>query len=149
MPGAQRTSEEQSPNCSHLVHRFTRYRFPLPTQFLIFLYDGVDNFGCFHAASSDLWIGAGMWIAIDASSTPSTALSGRGCALNITDGPYWRAQGRPRFYRSFSRLRRPHWQPMSLPPANNGSPQTKALRAPGAERIADGRHLRTKTCRQT
>jgi len=77
------------------------------------------------------------------SSTPSTALSGRGLRTEYFDGPYWRAQGRPRFYRYILRGSGGLAATNISAPANTSKANTKILVAPVHREIADAPSLGT------
>ena len=90
------------PDCSHLVHQiYERSGFPYPYASSFDLYDGIDNFGQVSTPRpGDLIVWRGhVGIVINAVGHTFYSSVSSGFRTENYDAPYWRAQGRPRFYR--------------------------------------------------
>ena len=90
------------PDCSHLVHQIYELAgFPYPYASSYDLYDGIDNFRQVSTPrSGDLVVWRGhVGIVINAVQHTFYSSVSSGFRTEYYDGPYWRDQGRPRFYR--------------------------------------------------
>jgi hypothetical protein len=136
----QREQARRKPDCSHLVHQIYELSgFPYPYTSSFDLYDGIDNFrrvSTPHPGDLVSWRGH-VGIVIDAVEHTFYSSVRSGLRTEHYDGPYWRAQGRPRFYRyvllGSSNLT-----------ANNGSApsnNSKALMVPVQKEISGAPHL--------
>src|SRR5713226_2658508 len=90
------------PDCSHLVHqvyRFAGFEYPYASSFD--LYKGVENFIRVKAPQAgDLvaWPGH-VGIVLDPARRTFYSSVRSGMRAEFYDGPYWKARGKPRFYR--------------------------------------------------
>jgi NlpC/P60 family len=90
------------PDCSHLVHQIYELAgLPYPYASSYDLYDGIDNFRQVSTPrSGDLVVWRGhVGIVINAVQHTFYSSVSSGFRTENYDGPYWRDQGRPRFYR--------------------------------------------------
>ena len=99
---AHRGEITNRPDCSHFVHQvYARAGFPYPYANSLDLYDGVENFrrvNIPHAGDLIVWRGhAG--IVTDPRHHAFFSSVRSGLRAEYYDQPYWRARGRPRFYR--------------------------------------------------
>jgi len=142
----QRDEVRSKPDCSHLVHQiYESSGFPYPYASSFDLYDGVDNFrrvSTPHPGDLVVWRGH-VGIAIDAVKHTFYSSVRSGLRTEYYDGPYWRAQGRPRFYRYILRGSGNLAATNASAAANNSRTQTKALLAPVHREIADTPSLGT------
>lgn len=139
---AREQKEQGKPklDCSHLVHRIYELSgFPYPYASSFDLYNGIDNFRrVSKPRSGDLvaWRGH-VGVVVDAMEHSFYSSVRSGFRTEYYDGPYWRAQGRPRFYRY-----------VLTSPANltatgasahfdNSKPETKATMVPVHKEIPD------------
>ena len=98
----QKGNVGRKPDCSHLVHQIYELAgFPYPYASSYDLYDGIDSFRrVFTARSGDLVVWRGhVGIVTDAVEHAFYSSVSKGFRTEYYDAPYWRAQGRPRFYR--------------------------------------------------
>ena len=90
------------PDCSHLVHQIYELSgYPYPYASSFDLYHGIDNFWRVakpHPGDLVVWRGH-VGIVVDAAEHTFYSSVRSGLRTEYYDGPYWRAQGRPRFYR--------------------------------------------------
>lgn len=97
-------------DCSHLVHRIYELAgFPYPYASSYDLYDGIDNFRRVSAPRpGDLVVWRGhVGILTDAVRHIFYSSVSSGFRTEYYDGPYWRSQGRPRFYRYLLQIQGP------------------------------------------
>lgn len=98
----QREQVRDKPDCSHLVHQIYELSgFPYPYASSYDLYDGIDNFQRVTAPRpGDLVVWRGhVGIVFDAAERTFYSSVRSGLRTENYDEPYWKAQGRPRFYR--------------------------------------------------
>ena len=98
----QREQLRRKPDCSHLVHQiYALSGFPYPYASSFDLYEGIDNFRRVSTPRpGDLVVWRGhVGIVIDAVEHTFYSSVRSGLRTEYYDAPYWRAQGRPRFYR--------------------------------------------------
>jgi hypothetical protein len=98
----QRGKTGRKPDCSHLVHQIYELSgFPYPYASSYDLYEGIDNFRRVSTPRpGDLVVWRGhVGIVINAIEHTFYSSVSSGFRTEYYDGPYWRAQGRPRFYR--------------------------------------------------
>jgi hypothetical protein len=98
----QKRNVGRKPDCSHLVHQIYELAgFPYPYASSYDLYDGIDNFRRVSTARpGDLVVWRGhVGIVTDAVEHAFYSSVSKGFRTEYYDAPYWRAQGRPRFYR--------------------------------------------------
>src|ERR1700674_2546751 len=98
----QKDQVKGKPDCSHLVHQIYELSgFPYPYASSFDLYDGIDNFRQVSIPrSGDLVVWRGhVGIVINAVQHTFYSSVSTGFRTDYYDGPYWRTQGRPRFYR--------------------------------------------------
>jgi hypothetical protein len=98
----QRELVKTKPDCSHLVHQvYELSGFPYPYASSYDLYDGVDDFQRVTAPRpGDLIVWRGhVGIVFDAAEHTFYSSVRSGLRTENYDAPYWKAQGRPRFYR--------------------------------------------------
>ncbi|MGB2890383.1 MAG: hypothetical protein WBC04_22050 [Candidatus Acidiferrales bacterium] len=98
----RREQARHKPDCSHLVHQiYDLAGFPYPYASSFDLYEGVESFrrvATPHAGDLVVWRGhAG--IVIDPAQRSFYSSVRLGSRAEYYDGAYWRARGRPRFYR--------------------------------------------------
>lgn len=90
------------PDCSHLVHQvyeFAGFSYPYASSFD--LYDGTDSFrrvATPRAGDLIVWPGH-VGIVVDPLGRTFYSSVQSGLRIESYDGPYWRAQGKPRFFR--------------------------------------------------
>jgi len=90
------------PDCSHLVHQIYELSgFPYPYASSFDLYHGIDNFSrVTKPRAGDLVVWRGhVGIVVDPAEHTFYSSVRLGLRTEYYDGPYWRAQGRARFYR--------------------------------------------------
>ncbi|GAC1615871.1 MAG: hypothetical protein NVS9B13_00550 [Candidatus Acidiferrum sp.] len=93
---------KRKPDCSHLVYQIYElagFSYPYASSFD--LYDGIDNFqrvATPHPGDLVVWRGH-VGIAVDAAEHTFYSSVRSGLRIEDYNGPYWRAHGRPRFYR--------------------------------------------------
>jgi hypothetical protein len=98
----QRAKPMRKPDCSHLVHQiYVSSGFPYPYASSFDLYDGIDNFRRISTPrSGDLVVWRGhVGIVTDAAEHTFYSSVSSGLRTEYYDSEYWKAQGRPRFYR--------------------------------------------------
>ena len=98
----QREKAGWKPDCSHLVHQIYELAgFAYPYASSYDLYDGIDNFRrVSEPRPGDLIVWRGhVGIVINAVEHTFYSSVSSGFRTENYDGPYWREQGRPRFYR--------------------------------------------------
>ena len=98
----QRELVKTKPDCSHLVHQvYELSGFPYPYASSYDLYDGVDDFQRVTAPRpGDLIVWRGhVGIVFDAAEHTFYSSVRSGLRTENYNQPYWKAQGRPRFYR--------------------------------------------------
>src|SRR4029077_8263919 len=98
----QRGKAGQKPDCSHLVHQvYELSGFSYPYASSYDLYSGIDSFRRVSTPRpGDLIVWRGhVGIVINAVEHTFYSSVSSGFRTEYYDGPYWRAQGRPRFYR--------------------------------------------------
>jgi hypothetical protein len=142
----QREQLRSKPDCSHLVHQiYESSGFPYPYASSFDLYEGVDNFrrvATPHPGDLVVWRGH-VGIAIDAAKHTFYSSVRSGLRTEYYDGPYWRGQGRPRFYRYVLRDSGDLAATNASAPASNAKARTKILLAPARGEIADAPSLGT------
>jgi hypothetical protein len=142
----QRGKAGRKPDCSHLVHQIYELAgFPYPYASSNDIYDGIDNFRrVFSPRSGDLVVWRGhIGIVIDAAQHTFYSSVSSGFRTEYYDGPYWRAQGRPRFYRYVFPSHVELTATNASAPAVNSAAQSKTLIAPAHKEIADSQPLAT------
>src|SRR6266849_6104158 len=142
----QREQLRRKPDCSHLVHQIyelSGFLYPYASSFD--LYEGTDNFRRVSTPRpGDLVVWRGhVGIAIDVVQHTFYSSVRSGLRTEYYDGPYWRAQGRPRFYRYILRGSGNLAATNVSAPANTSKARTKALLAPARREIADAPSLGT------
>jgi hypothetical protein len=98
----QKAEGKDKPDCSHLVHQIYELSgFPYPYASSFDLYDGIDKFRRVPTPRpGDLVVWRGhVGILINAVEHTFYSSVSSGFRTENYDGPYWRTQGRPRFYR--------------------------------------------------
>jgi hypothetical protein len=142
----QREQASHKPDCSHLVHQIYELSgFPYPYASSFDLYDGIDNFrrvSAPHPGDLVAWRGH-VGIVIDAVEHTFYSSVRSGLRTEQYDGPYWRAQGRPRFYRYVLLGSAELTATNASAPSDNSKAQTKALTVPVHREIADAPRLGT------
>ena len=142
----QRRQLRHKPDCSHLVHQIYELSgFPYPYASSFDLYDGIDNFqrvNTPHPGDLVVWRGH-VGIVTDALEHTFYSSVRSGSRTESYDGPYWRAQGRPRFYRYVLLGSADLTATNASAPANNSKAQTKALIVPVHKEIAHAPPLGT------
>jgi len=147
----KREQVRRKPDCSHLVHQiYESSGFPYPYASSFDLYEGIDNFrrvSTPHAGDLVVWRGH-VGIVTDAVEHTFYSSVRSGLRTENYDGPYWRAQGRPRFYRYVLLGPAELTATNASAPVNDSIAQTKALMVPVHTEIADapppGTNLPTK-----
>ena len=97
-----REQVRRRPDCSHLVHQvyeFAGFSYPYASSFD--LYDGTDSFRRVtvpHPGDLVVWPGH-VGIVVDPVEHTFYSSVQSGLRTEYYDGPYWRSQGRPRFFR--------------------------------------------------
>jgi hypothetical protein len=97
-----REQVRSKPDCSHLVHEIYELSgFPYPYASSVDLYYGIDNFSrVAKPRAGDLVVWRGhVGIVVDPAEHSFYSSVRSGLRTEYYDGPYWRAQGHPRFYR--------------------------------------------------
>jgi hypothetical protein len=148
----QRERVGRKPDCSHLVHQIYELSgFPYPYASSFDLYEGIDNFrrvSTPHSGDLVVWRGH-VGIVIDRAEHTFYSSVRSGLRTEYYDGPYWRAQGRPRFYRYVLPSSTDLTATNASGPANISKVQTKPLMLPVHKEIADtpvlGTDLPTRT----
>ena len=136
----QREQLRHKPDCSHLVHQIYELSgFPYPYASSFDLYEGTDNFRRVSTPRpGDLVVWRGhVGIVIDAVQHTFYSSVRSGLRTEYYDGPYWRAQGRPRFYRYVLLGSADLTATNASAPTSNSKAQTKTLRVPVHKGIAD------------
>jgi hypothetical protein len=126
-------------DCSHLVHQIYELSgFSYPYASSYDLYEGIDSFRRVSTPRpGDLVVWRGhVGIVINAAEHTFYSSVTSGFRTQYYDGPYWRAQGRPRFYRYVLGVAELTATNVS-PPMNNSVAQSKALAVPAHKEIAD------------
>jgi len=136
----QKAQVKDKPDCSHLVHQIyelSGFAYPYASSFD--LYDGIDKFRQVSTPrSGDLVVWRGhVGIVINAVEHTFYSSVSSGFRTEYHDAPYWRAQGRPRFYRyvlpSPPELTATH----ASAPVINSAAQSKTVIVPVHKEIAD------------
>ena len=136
----QRGKAGRKPDCSHLVHQIYELAgFPYPYASSNDIYDGIDNFRrVFSPRSGDLVVWRGhVGIVIDAAEHTFYSSVSSGFRTEYYDGPYWRAQGRPRFYRYVLPGPAELTATNASAPVINSATQSKISTVPGRKEVAD------------
>jgi hypothetical protein len=136
----RREQLRRKPDCSHLVHQIYELSgFPYPYASSFDLYEGTDNFRRVSTPRpGDLVVWPGhVGIVIDAIEHTFYSSVRSGLRTEYYDGPYWRAQGRPRFYRYVLLGSADVTATNTSAPANNSKAHTKILRAPVHKEITE------------
>jgi hypothetical protein len=142
----QRGKAGRKPDCSHLAHQIYELAgFPYPYASSNDIYDGIDNFRrVFTPRSGDLVVWRGhVGIVIDAAEHTFYSSVSSGFRTEYYDGPYWRTQGRPRFYRYVLPGHVELTATNTSAPVINSAAQSKTLMAPAHKEIADAPPLGT------
>lgn len=130
----------QKPDCSHLVHQiYERSGFPYPYASSYDLYDGIDHFrrvSTPHPGDLVVWRGH-VGILINAAEHTFYSSVSSGFRTEYYDGPYWRALGRPRFYRYVRSGPAELATTNASAPVNNSVDQSKTITIPVHKEIAD------------
>jgi hypothetical protein len=133
-------------DCSHLVHQiYDLSGFPYPYASSYDLYEGINNFRRVsnpHRGDLVVWRGH-VGVIIDAAEHTFYSSVRSGLRTEYYDGPYWQAQGRPRFYRYALLGSAELTVTNTAEPANNSKVQTTAHIVPVHEEIADEPPLTT------
>jgi hypothetical protein len=136
----QRAHPKRKPDCSHLVHQIyesSGLSYPYASSFD--LYDGIDNFRRVptpHPGDLVVWRGH-VGIVINPGEHTFYSSVRSGLRTEYYDGPYWRAQGRPRFYRYVLPSSADLTATNASGPATISKPQTKALMLSGPKEVSD------------
>jgi hypothetical protein len=142
----QRGKAGRKPDCSHLVHQIYELAgFPYPYASSYDIYDGIDNFRrVFTPRSGDLVVWRGhVGIVINAVEHTFYSSVSSGFRTEYYDGPFWRAQGRPRFYRYVLPGHVELTATNATAPILNSAAQSKTLMVPVHKEIADAPPLGT------
>jgi hypothetical protein len=136
----QREQVRRKPDCSHLVHQIYELSgFPYPYASSLDLYDGIDNFrrvSTPHQGDLVAWRGH-VGIVIDPVEHTFYSSVRSGLRTEYYDGPYWKTQGRPRFYRYVLVGSADLTATNASEPSNISKAQTKALVVPAKKEIAN------------
>jgi hypothetical protein len=142
----QREQVGRKPDCSHLVHQiYELSRFPYPYASSFDLYEGIDNFrrvSAPHPGDLVVWRGH-VGIVINGAEHTFYSSVRSGLRTEYYDGPYWRAQGRPHFYRYVLPGSADLTATNTSRPADISKVQTRPLMLPAHKEIADVPPLRT------
>jgi hypothetical protein len=136
----RREQLRRKPDCSHLVHQIYELSgFPYPYASSFDLYEGTDNFRRVSTPRpGDLVVWRGhVGIVIDAIEHTFYSSVRSGLRTEYYDGPYWQAQGRPRFYRYVLLGSADLTATNTSATANNSKAHTKILRVPVHKEIAE------------
>jgi hypothetical protein len=142
----QRGKAGRKTDCSHLVHQIYELAgFPYPYASSYDIYEGIDNFRrVFTPRSGDLVVWRGhVGIVINAVEHTFYSSVSSGFRTEYYDGPYWRAQGRPRFYRYVLPGHGELTATNASAPVINSAAQSKTLIVPVHKEIADASPLGT------
>jgi hypothetical protein len=142
----QREHLRSKPDCSHLVHEiYMLSGFPYLYASSFDLFDGTDNFRRVSAPRpGDLVVWRGhVGIVIDAVEHTFYSSVRSGLRTEDYEDPYWRAQGRPRFYRYVLTGSADLIASNASAPADNSKAQARALIMPMEKEIADPPRLAT------
>jgi NlpC/P60 family len=134
------------PDCSHLVHQIYELSgFPYPYASSFDLYDGIDHFRQVATPRpGDLVVWRGhVGIVINAAEHTFYSSVSSGFRTENYDAPYWRAQGRPRFYRYVLPGPAELTATNASAPAINSGAQSKTVMMPVHKEIADAPPLET------
>jgi hypothetical protein len=141
-----RDQEGRKPDCSHLVNQIYELSgFPYPYASSFDLYEGIDNFrrvSTPHPGDLVVWRGH-VGIVIDAAEHTFYSSVRSGLRTEYYDGPYWREQGRPHFYRYVLPGPAALTAINASGPANISKVQTKPLLLPAHKEIVDAPPLGT------
>jgi hypothetical protein len=121
----------------HQIYELSGFPYPYASSFD--LYEGADNFRRVsrpHPGDLVVWRGH-VGIVIDTVKHTFYSSVRSGLRTEYYDGPYWRAQGRPRFYRYVLPGSADLTATNASGPVNNSKPLTKAITAPMHKEIAD------------
>jgi len=142
----RRAQVRPKPDCSHFVHQIYELSgFPYPYVSSLDLYEGIDNFrrvSTPHPGDLVVWRGH-VGIVIDGVEHSFYSSVRSGLRTEYYDGPYWRALGRPRFYRYVLSGSAELTVTNASAPANISKAQTKPLILPVTKEIADAPPLGT------
>lgn len=136
----QRAKAGRKPDCSHLVHQiYVLSGFPYPYASSFDLYDGIDNFRRISTPRpGDLVVWRGhVGIVTDAVEHTFYSSVSSGLRTEYYDSAYWKAQGRPRFYRYVLPGRAGLTAGNVSPPVNDEVGQTGATFVPARKEIPD------------
>jgi NlpC/P60 family protein len=142
----QRGKAGRKTDCSHLVHQIYELAgFPYPYASSHDIYDGIDSFRrVFTPRSGDLVVWRGhVGIVINAVEHTFYSSVSSGFRTEYYDGPYWQAQGRPRFYRYVLPGHVEFTAANASAPVINSAAQSKTLTVPVRKEIADAPPLGT------
>jgi hypothetical protein len=136
----QREQVKGKPDCSHLVHRIYELSgFPYPYASSFDLYDGIDNFrqvSTPRAGDLVVWRGH-VGIVVNAGQHTFYSSVSSGFRTEYYDGPYWREQGRQRFYRYVLPGPAELTATNASAPVINSATQSKISTVPGRKEVAD------------
>ena len=142
----QKDQVKGKPDCSHLVHQIYELSgFPYPYASSFDLYDGIDNFRQVAIPRpGDLVVWRGhVGIVINAVEHTFYSSVSSGFRTENYDAPYWRAQGRPRFYRYVLPGPAELTATNASAPVINSGTQSKTVMMPVHKEIADAPPLGT------
>lgn len=135
----QREQARSKPDCSHLVHQIYELSgFAYPYANSLDLYDGIDSFRRVyspHPGDLVVWRGH-VGIVVDPAEHTFYSSLQSGLRTEYYDGPYWRAQGRPRFYRYVLPSSAVLTASNASAPTSNSTARTRAM-APAHKEIAE------------
>ena len=143
---AQQEKPGRKLDCSHLVHQiYESAGFPYAYASSYDLYNGIDNFRrIFKPRPGDLIVWRGhVGIVTDAAEHTFYSSVSSGFRTEYYDAPYWRAQGRPRFYRYVLPGAAEVTASSVSAPANNAVGQTGGLVSPVHKEITDASSFAT------
>ena len=142
----QQSKAGQKPDCSHLVQRIYELSgFPYPYASSYDLYEGIANFRRVSIPRpGDLVVWRGhVGIVINAIEHTFYSSVSTGFRTEYYDSPYWRAQGRPRFYRYVLSDPTDLTATNASAPVNTSVAQAKKLIVPAHKEIADAPQIGT------
>jgi hypothetical protein len=136
----QKAQVKDKPDCSHLVHQIYELSgFPYPYASSFDLYDGINKFRQVSTPrSGDLVVWRGhVGIVINAFEHSFFSSVSSGFRTEYYDAPYWRAQGRPLFYRYVLPRSAELTATHASAPAINSAAQSKSVIVPVHKEIAE------------
>jgi hypothetical protein len=137
---AHRREITNKPDCSHLVHQIYEFAgFPYPYASSLDLYDGVESFrrvNVPHAGDLIVWRGH-VGVVTDPKQHGFFSSVRSGLRTEYYDQPYWRARGRPRFYRYLLGSDRPVLAADTSRMLKVPQPQSQAETAPAGRATTD------------